>query len=325
MIAGGWFGGDLSIEASTVTFGGATIVDYGGITLDGGKLVATNDSTIIGEYMGGGIISIEDGLFLAREIFVGTEYQEGSLLAIDGGTTELSSYLQVGPSNGGNLSAGYIRVNGGQLVVTNGDIVVGFDSNVIVSDGLLAASYIDLNPEFNGTGSLDVNGGSITASTGITLGNCASNTFGYALVDGGQLIVTNAAHTAFIDVQNGQLALSNGVLRVDKLVMTNSCSSFIHTDGTLIVGSVVLDLNTFRIVSVTPQGKDMLVTWMMGPGATNTLQVASGDGNGNYATNGFTDIFIVTNNTTVGTLTNYLDIGAATNNPSRYYRARLAP
>jgi len=33
----------------------------------------------------------------------------------------------------------------------------------------------------------------------------------------------------------------------------------------------------------------------------------------------------VTNNTTAGTLTNYLDIGAATNFPSRYYRARLAP
>ena len=34
---------------------------------------------------------------------------------------------------------------------------------------------------------------------------------------------------------------------------------------------------------------------------------------------------LVTNNTTAGTLTNYLDIGAATNKPSRYYRARLVP
>jgi hypothetical protein len=31
------------------------------------------------------------------------------------------------------------------------------------------------------------------------------------------------------------------------------------------------------------------------------------------------------NNATTGTLTNYLDIGAATNKPSRFYRARLAP
>jgi hypothetical protein len=93
----------------------------------------------------------------------------------------------------------------------------------------------------------------------------------------------------------------------------------------LIVGNVVLDPNTFRIVSITPQGNDMLVMWMMGPGATNTLQATNGGPGHGYNTNGFTDIFIVTNNTTVGTLTNYLDIGAATNALARYYRARLVP
>ena len=168
-------------------------------------------------------------------------------------------------------------------------------------------------------------GGSVTVSTGITVGNCAINSIGQINQSAGEMIVTNAAHTGFIDVQDSQLALSGGLLQVDKLVMTNSCSQFIHTGGTLIVGSVVLDPNEFQIVSVTPQGKDILVTWMMGSGATNMLQVTSGDGNGNYATNGFTDIFVITNNTTVGTLTNYLDIGAVTNKPSRYYRARLSP
>jgi hypothetical protein len=126
-------------------------------------------------------------------------------------------------------------------------------------------------------------------------------------------------------VRNGQLILSNGVLRVDKLVMTNSCSSFIHTGGKLIVGSVVLDPNEFQIVSVTPQGKDILISWLMAPGSTNALQVSSGGIHGSYNTNGFSDIFIVTNNTTAGSVTNYLDIGGATNKPSRYYRARLAP
>jgi hypothetical protein len=63
----------------------------------------------------------------------------------------------------------------------------------------------------------------------------------------------------------------------------------------------------------------------MAPGATNTLQAAAGGGSGGYSTNGFTDIFVVTNNTTIGTVTNYLDLGAATNRPARYYRARLVP
>jgi hypothetical protein len=64
---------------------------------------------------------------------------------------------------------------------------------------------------------------------------------------------------------------------------------------------------------------------MMGPGATNALQAALGNVNGGFSTNAFTDIFVVTNNSTAGTVTNYLDVGAGTNMPSRYYRVRLVP
>ena len=43
-----------------------------------------------------------------------------------------------------------------------------------------------------------------------------------------------------------------------------------------------------------------------------------GGTHGECSTNGFADIFVVTNNPTTGSLTNYLDIGAATNVPSRF-------
>jgi hypothetical protein len=46
-------------------------------------------------------------------------------------------------------------------------------------------------------------------------------------------------------------------------------------------------------------------------------------GNGGYDTNAFADIFIVTN--TIGNVTNYLDVGGATNTPVRFYRVRLVP
>jgi hypothetical protein len=78
-----------------------------------------------------------------------------------------------------------------------------------------------------------------------------------------------------------------------------------------------------RITSIAAQGADVLVSWTMGAGKTNALQVTSGDPGGGYVTNGFTDIFGVTN--TVGTATNYLDVGGATNVPARYYRVRLVP
>jgi hypothetical protein len=62
---------------------------------------------------------------------------------------------------------------------------------------------------------------------------------------------------------------------------------------------------------------------MMGPGKTNGLQFTAGMGDGSYQTNGFADIFTVTN--TVGRVTNYLDVGGATNVRARYYRVRLVP
>jgi PKD repeat protein len=81
--------------------------------------------------------------------------------------------------------------------------------------------------------------------------------------------------------------------------------------------------SALRITSITKQGSDVLINWTMGSGKTNALQATSGGLGGGYATNGFADIFSVTN--TVGTATNYLDAGGATNVPSRYYRVRLVP
>jgi len=82
------------------------------------------------------------------------------------------------------------------------------------------------------------------------------------------------------------------------------------------------NVSTLQITSVSQQGSDVLVIWTMGSGKTNALQFSSGDAGGGYNTN-FADLFIVTN--TVGSVTNYLDLGGATNTPSRYYRVWLVP
>jgi hypothetical protein len=79
----------------------------------------------------------------------------------------------------------------------------------------------------------------------------------------------------------------------------------------------------FRITAITRTGNDIRVTWTMSPGQTNALQRTAGAPNGSYSTNNFAPIFTITN--TVGSVTNYLDVGGATNKPSRYYRVRLVP
>lgn len=79
----------------------------------------------------------------------------------------------------------------------------------------------------------------------------------------------------------------------------------------------------FCITNIMSTGDDVLIEWMTGIGKTNALQATAGTDDGSYSTNDFADIFIVTN--TVDIITNYLDIGAATNTPARYYRVRLVP
>ena len=86
------------------------------------------------------------------------------------------------------------------------------------------------------------------------------------------------------------------------------------------------NLSALRIVSVVPQSNDVVITWTTAGGRTNAVQATSGDGNSGYSTN-FVDINkapIILPGSGDAT-TNCVDVGGATNAPSRYYRVRLVP
>lgn len=81
--------------------------------------------------------------------------------------------------------------------------------------------------------------------------------------------------------------------------------------------------SSLRIIAIAREGNDVRVTWQTVSGKTNMLQVATG-GSTDALTNGFVDlppavVLIGSGQTT----TNQLDMGGATNAPSRYYRLRL--
>jgi hypothetical protein len=79
----------------------------------------------------------------------------------------------------------------------------------------------------------------------------------------------------------------------------------------------------FQINSVAALGNDLLLTWNMPHGCTGIVQATSGDTDGSYS-NTFSDIsapiFVAGNSFFT---TNYLDYGATTNSPSRFYRIHL--
>lgn len=313
----------------------------GVVSVTGGNLIMTNSLITLVGCDGSGELDLLGGTNIVGAVEVGGDSGSQGTLTVGGGVNTLQSGLCVGSSLG---ATGTVWLTGGQIIATNlatsigswGSGVVTVSNGSWVGNAMLLGVHGFVLTITNNLGSLtaagqtsygavNVDAGSMTLYTKLVIGNCLTGGVGVVNVAGGSLYVTNAAHNAFIDVRSGQLIFTGGTLQVDELVMTNSCGSFLHTGGTLVAGSVVLDPNSFRIVSVTPQGNDILVTWLMAPGITNALQAAAGGNNGSYVTNGFTDIFVVTNNSTVGSLTNYLDVGAATNSPARYYRARLAP
>jgi hypothetical protein len=79
--------------------------------------------------------------------------------------------------------------------------------------------------------------------------------------------------------------------------------------------------SAFRITSLAVTETSVRVTWQTGLSKTNALERTTGPADD--FTNNYAPIFTVTN--TVGTVTNYLDLGAATNAPTLFYRVRLVP
>jgi pectin methylesterase-like acyl-CoA thioesterase len=80
------------------------------------------------------------------------------------------------------------------------------------------------------------------------------------------------------------------------------------------------------IISTEKQGNDVAITWTTAGGRTNAVQATAGDASGGYSTNGFTDISGAIEIPGNGdATTNFVDVGGATNGPSRYYRIRLVP
>lgn len=91
------------------------------------------------------------------------------------------------------------------------------------------------------------------------------------------------------------------------------------------VTPVVLTVPDFRITSIARTGNDIALTWNTTGGTTNRVQITNGS-NGNFATNGFTDVgslMIIPGSGSA--TTNYVDLLGVTNQPSRYYRVRQVP
>ena len=368
--------GVATVRCSSLIIG-PVVNATGTVWITGGQLTTTNNgkpSVVFVGNGGTGQMTVSNGMVLSGQVFVGTGSGSHGILTVAGGSVNISSTLNIGSIS---TAAGAVWVTGGRLVVTNNTTVVGGSGSgqLTLTGGNLQALSMVVGQLAGSQGSLMISGGTATVWSSLVVGNCGTTAAGQVTVaSGGSLFVTNATHTAFLDVRNGTLVVDHGGLLVaDRIIGTNGCGRIIHVNGgTIIVTTLTLDpslsavgdnipnswkqqysldpldpnvanqdpdgdgmsnlqeflagtdptnsASYFHITSVVSSGNDLAVTWMMGSGKTNALQAMAGS---YYDTNNYADIFIVTN--TVGPTTNYLDLVAATNAPARYYRVHLVP
>jgi endoglucanase len=243
----------------------------------------------------------------------------------------ITSYLQ--QYLGGPLAVAnsYTATSAVTLVVGSGSGVLANAIDINLGQPGIQLQAVLVNGPANGQLSLNADGSfSYTSNAGFT----GTDTFRYQVYDGWQLSVNIA--TAVITVNPGVLPPGSfQAWQVQYFGSTTNASAAPNADpygkGISNTNQFLVGLDptnpasVFQILSVVPQGNDMLITWATAGVRTNAVQANSGDASGDYTTN-FADISGPIIITPSGDNTNnYTDSGGATNGSARYYRIRLVP
>ena len=279
--------------------GNSLIITNNGLVVDNTCYIGPDNYDVANSASSNNVRVVDGGVWRNNVVYVGNQGSDNSLV-VNGGTVTVTGSITVGSSSG--ACDNYIELDGGGLFVTNSArtaTLTIYHGKFILNGGLLQIDQLVMNTP---CGLFVRNGGTVSVRTLVL--NPALSAVGDGILNGWK-------QRYGLDPLDSNLANEDA----DGDGLSNLQEYLAGTDPTNSASS-------FRIISIVPSGIDLLVTWMMGSGRKNALQAMAGDASG-YSTNSFTDIFIVTN--TVGTTTNYLDTGAATNFPARYYLVRLVP
>ncbi len=274
-------------------------------------------------------LSIRDGgLVYDTEGDIGCDPNAGSnnVTVTGGGSVwNNSDSLYVGGSGSGNTLT---IADGGTVLAPR--VVVGADSTcsntlLTIADGSLIAA--------NGahTGVLQVEHGSVILHAGLVQVDClvVTNADAHFIKLGGALVITTCTNLpAALDADGD--GLPNGWEQahgLDPLDPTGVNGPDGDPDGDgftnlqeYLAGTDPNGRPPLRILSLAASNSDIVITWQTAGGKTNVVQ-ASGRVGATYTDLSPNLVILGTGDTT----TNWLDSGATTNWPARFYRIRLVP
>jgi len=341
---------------SNLTVVSGSLVATSSITLNGGSFTALNGLTHIGS-SGNGLLTISGGNHTFRQITLGSTNGLGSGgFHFVGGQVTL---LGIGTGPGQGLNSNWILWEGGDLDGSGTSLTIanGNDSNVSIPAyafnvfGQLDSMYVGYTAGNIGTFTQASISSVVVITDQMILGtdDCVNGAQGDVNLSAGTLYVTNATHTANLDVRNGTFTLGPGAkLVVDNLILNSPCGHFIKQPGGILITNNAPQLNpnydadgdgqsngaellagtdpldpssAFEITSVVQtNGNNLRVDWTTVGGHSYVLQT-----NGNLGSGTFHDMSlpIVVPGTAVGT-TNYVHTAGATDG-TQFYRVRLGP
>ena len=328
--------------SSNVTVVSASLGSTNALTVAGGSLNAPNGTLAIGP-TGNGQMTMTGGTVTAKLVKLGGVAASGAL------------HLLGGLLRAAGINTNFLLVGGGDLDGSGGTVIVGEDHNaeMAVASGSatnMGTLYVGYSAGFTGT--FNQSGGLAQVMTNLIVGtgDCVGGAVGVATLTGGALYVTNATHTAVLDIRNGTFVLNPGAtLVVDTLVLTNACGHFVNNGGTLVqnnppnlapnldadgdgqsnaaealAGTDPLNpASLLRITGAIIVNDDVQVTWTTVAGHSYVLQVCT-NATGSVSS-GFVDCS--TTNSIGGTgegTTSYTHTGGAIP-AAAYYRVRLGP
>jgi T5SS/PEP-CTERM-associated repeat protein len=156
-------GSNSVVQVDNPTFTGFVNIDGGGFVqlLDGGALVATNQTTSLGLLTTGDIL-VNNGTLRTLNLSMGNFPGAIGTLRLQAGLAEVKSTLSLGASGG---STAAVWVTGGQLVATNAITTIGNASSgrLTVSNGTVNLGTVTVAQTAGTAGTLTVAGGAFTA------------------------------------------------------------------------------------------------------------------------------------------------------------------
>ncbi|MDW8345276.1 MAG: hypothetical protein RMM51_12410, partial [Verrucomicrobiae bacterium] len=213
-------------------------------------------------------------------------------------------------------ASGMTRLNSN---LTLGNFACTVPATVEVTGGVLYVTNSAANATLEvRSGTLTINGGAVVVNRLVMTNACAR-----LIRTAGTLQFNSANLGAGFDADGD--GMPNGFEQPYGLDPFNPADAARDDDGDgqsnlheFLAGSDPINSDSsFRVVSITRTNNDIRVTWTTVPSKSYVLERSAS------VMSGYSTIFAVTNST--GTTTNYVDLGAATNQPTLFYRVRLLP